>query len=260
MESTVLLEKIDTTAIVWFNDARTYNAFDLATITAFANHLIALAYDDQVKAVIISGKGRAFCTGGNLKWAASFPGGPSVAFHQLSSRFHQAVAEIRNMKKPVVAAINGIAAGGGFSLALACDFRLMARSATLKQGYTSNGLSVDGGGTFTLPRLIGLARALEVIAFDDPITAEGALNWGLVNRIVDDGGLMEACKEFLKKMSKISFHSFGWSKQLLNCSTVSSLEEQMEREREGLSTCGGHPDGIEGINALMEKRTPVFGK
>ena len=163
------------------------------------------------------------------------------------------------MAKPVVAAINGIAAGGGFSLALACDFRVMAESAVLRQGYTSNGLSIDGGGTFALPRLVGLARALEITAFDQPVSASKALEWGLVTKVAADSEVQKEALAMLEGLSKTSLHSFAWSKHLLMESLNNTLETQLELERQGISDCARHPDGQEGINAFVEKRKPVFG-
>jgi 2-(1,2-epoxy-1,2-dihydrophenyl)acetyl-CoA isomerase len=173
------------------NDGGIVEVFDLDMIELLARHLIRLAMDDSVSVLLISGEGKAFCSGGDLKWALNFPKGPAVAFHELAARYHQAVLEILRMRQPVVAAVNGIVAGGGFSLALACDFRVMAQSATLRQSYTSNGLCIDGGGTFTLPRLVGLAHALEIVAFDKPISSEQALVWGLVTKVAEDGRVLE---------------------------------------------------------------------
>src|SRR6185436_2630153 len=109
-----------------------------------------------------------------------------AVLYRLAPEFHNSIERIRRMEKPIVAAINGIAAGGGFSLALACDFRVMAESAVLRQAYTASGLSIDGGGTFALPRLVGLARALEIAAFDQPISSAKAWEWGLVTKVVPD--------------------------------------------------------------------------
>jgi 2-(1,2-epoxy-1,2-dihydrophenyl)acetyl-CoA isomerase len=162
------------------------------------------------------------------------------------------------MKKPVVAAVNGIAAGGGFSLALACDFRVMAQSATLRQGYTSNGLCIDGAGTFTLPRLVGLAHAMEIVAFDKPISSEQALAWGLVTKVVEDGRELEEAWKMARELAKASLHSFGWCKQLLIDSFHTPFESHIERERQGLSCCAAHPDGQEGLKAFSEKRKPKF--
>ena len=164
------------------------------------------------------------------------------------------------MNKPVIAAINGIAAGGGFSLALACDFRVMAKSATLRQGFTSNGLSMDGGGTFSLPRMVGLSRALEIAAFDKPISSEQALSWGLITRISEDGKAVEEAEKIVREILQGSLSSFGRSKQLLTDSLNSSFEAQLQRERKGLASCAAHADGQEGLRAFIEKRQPEFNK
>jgi 2-(1,2-epoxy-1,2-dihydrophenyl)acetyl-CoA isomerase len=157
-----------------------------------------------------------------------------------------------------VAAINGIAAGGGFSLAMACDFRVMAQSAILRQAYTSSGLSMDGGGSFALPRLVGLARAMEILAFDEPIASSRALEWGLVTKVVPDNQVLEAAVGMLEKLAKSSLHSFAWSKKLVTDSLNNTLETQLELERQGISDCAAHPDGQEGIRAFTEKRKPNF--
>jgi 2-(1,2-epoxy-1,2-dihydrophenyl)acetyl-CoA isomerase len=162
------------------------------------------------------------------------------------------------MRKPVLAAINGTAAGAGFSLALACDFRIMEQSAILRQAYTSNGLCIDGGGTFILPRIVGLARSLEIAAFDDPISSAQALDWGLVTQVVDDGSALEQAESMLKKLTKKSAYSFGWSKKLLTDSFNTSFESHLELERQGLSNCANHSDGQEGLKAFLEKRPPIF--
>ena len=179
---------------------------------------------------------------------------------QVAGYFHQAVIEIRRMDKPVIAAINGVAAGGGFSLALACDFRVMAESATLKQAYTSAGFSLDGGGSFTLPRMVGLARALEIVAFDRPISAPQALAWGLATKIVPDAQVLAEAMSMAHELAGRSLNSFGWAKRLLTDSFDSAFEAHLERERRGLATCAAHPDGQEGLQAFVEKRQPVFMK
>jgi 2-(1,2-epoxy-1,2-dihydrophenyl)acetyl-CoA isomerase len=207
---------------------------------------------------MITGKGKAFCSGGDLKWISQQSGDASATLHKLAPQFHIAITEIRLMAKPVVAAINGIAAGGGFSLALACDFRVMAESAVLRQAYTSSALSIDGGGTFALPRLIGLARALEIAAFDQPISSAQALVWGLVTKVVSDDKVIEETLSMLQGLAKTALHSFAWSKRLLTDSFNNTLETQLELERQGISDCARHPDGQEGIKAFVEKRKPVF--
>lgn len=258
MTQSIKIKKDGEIVEILLNRPETFNAFNLNMIELLAKCLISLAMDESVSVLIISGEGKAFCAGGDLKWALNFPGGPAAAFHELAARYHQATLEILRMRKPVIAGINGIAAGGGFSLALACDFRVMAKSAILRQGYTSNGLCIDGGGTFTLPRLIGLARAMEVVAFDKPISSEQALAWGLATKVVEDGRVLEGARKMARELAKGSLHSFGWCKQLLTDSFHTAFEAHIERERLGLSSCAAHPDGQEGLRAFAEKRKPMF--
>jgi 2-(1,2-epoxy-1,2-dihydrophenyl)acetyl-CoA isomerase len=245
-------------AEVILNRPEAYNSFHLEMMTEFAKHLIKLSTDDSVKGIIIYGKGKAFCAGGDLKWATEFSEKAGSSFHALASKFHMAITEIRRMKKPVIAAINGMAAGGGFSMALACDFRIMAKSAVLRQAYNSNGLCIDGGGTFTLPRIVGLARSLEIAAFDAPISSKQALEWGLATRVVEDKALLEEAEKMLKGIFKKSAYSFGWAKKLITDSFNNSFETHLELEREGLADCANHPDGQEGLKAFLEKRKPIF--
>jgi 2-(1,2-epoxy-1,2-dihydrophenyl)acetyl-CoA isomerase len=243
---------------VAFNRPEVFNAFDLDTISELADVLAKLGRDSFVKGIVLTGRGKAFCAGGDIKWAFNYSEKPGVSFHELASQFNKAVLEIRQMSKPVVAAINGPAAGGGFSIALACDFRIMEKSAVFTQAYTSNGLSIDGGGTYTLPRMVGFARALEIAAFDRPISAQQALDWGLVTKVVEDGQAMPEAIDMLNNLAKGSLHSFGWSKKLLNKSFNDEFESQLELEVEGIFTCANHPDGKEGLLAFVEKRKPEF--
>ena len=244
--------------MVYLNRPEAYNAFDLDMVQRLAETLTDLALDRNIIGVVISGKGKAFCAGGDLQWVNTHRENPSKAFHQLAARFHQAILEIRRMPKPVVAAVNGLAAGGGFSMALVCDFRVMAKSAILKQGYTSNGLSIDGGGSFILPRLVGAARALEVLAFDRPISAEKASQWGLVTEMTDDGQTVETAFDMVSKLKKRSPDSFAASKKLVTDSFNTGFETHLENERELLSFVAGRPNGAEGVTAFLEKRPPAF--
>ncbi|MEZ5580300.1 MAG: enoyl-CoA hydratase/isomerase family protein [Candidatus Competibacteraceae bacterium] len=183
MNDVVLVTRHDAIAQLTLNRPKSYNALNIETAQALTRALLDRA-DPAIHGVVITGGGAAFSAGGDIKFVLAHPHGPAAAFHELATHVHVCVTEIRRLRKPVIAALNGVAAGGGFSLALACDFRVMAESARLKQGFTSNALCIDAGGTFTLPRLVGLARALEIAAFDEPIAAEQALAWGLVTRVV----------------------------------------------------------------------------
>jgi len=254
----ILTQQHGQTLEIVINRPEAYNAFDLEVMVALGDALASAATDATIKGVILTGKGKAFCAGGDLKWISQQASDAGSILHRLAPQFHIVITEIRRMAKPVVAAINGIAAGGGFSLALACDFRVMAESAVLRQGYTSNGLSIDGGGSFALPRLVGLARALEIAAFDAPISSVKALEWGLVTKVVLDSEVQKEAFTMLDGLLKTSLHSFAWSKHLFLESFTNTLETQLELERQGISDCAGHPDGQEGIKAFIEKRQPVF--
>jgi 2-(1,2-epoxy-1,2-dihydrophenyl)acetyl-CoA isomerase len=245
-------------AQVALNRPAAYNAFNYEMVSQLGDHLTALAGDDNVRAVVLTGSGRAFCAGGDLKWALGNSTRPAAAFHTLAAQFHMAILEIRRMRKPVVAAINGVAAGGGFSLALACDFRIVEKSAVLRQAYTSSGLCLDGGGTFTLPRLVGYARALEIAAFDEPISADQAFAWGLVTKVAEDGQALTEATQTAQQLTQKSLNSFAWCKKLITDSFNTSFETQIERERAALESCADHPDGLEGLKAFSEKRKPYY--
>ena len=259
MSKLIDIKKDGAIAVVTLNRPEAYNAFDYELVSQLANQLTTLAGEADVRGVVITGKGKAFCAGGDLKWALGYPARPGAAFHTLAAQFHLAVLEIRRMKKPVVAAVNGVAAGGGFSLALACDFRVMEKSAVLRQAYTSNGLCIDGGGTFTLPRLVGYARALEIAAFDEPISADQALSWGLVTKVVEDGQALVEATAMAQLLARRALNSFAWSKKLITDSYNTSFETQLELERAALEACADHPDGREGLAAFSEKRKPKYG-
>jgi 2-(1,2-epoxy-1,2-dihydrophenyl)acetyl-CoA isomerase len=258
MTQSILTQQHGQILEIAINRPESYNAFNLNVMVMLSDALASAATDKSIKGVMLTGKGKAFCAGGDLKWISEQSGDAGSTLHRLAPQFHIAITEIRRMAKPVVAAINGIAAGGGFSLALACDFRVMAASALLRQGYTSNGLSIDGGGSFALPRLVGLARALEIAAFDTPISSSQALEWGLVTKVAPDSEVQKEALVMLEVLAKGSLHSFAWSKRLFLESLTNTLETQLELERQGISACAGHPDGQEGIKAFVEKRKPIF--
>lgn len=258
MTPPILAQRHGSILEIALNRPEAYNAFDLEMMVMLSEALANAGTDGNIKGILLTGAGRAFCAGGDLKWISQQAGDAGSTLHRLAPQFHIAITEIRRMPKPVAAAINGIAAGGGFSLALACDFRVMAESAMLRQGYTSNGLSIDGGGTFALPRLVGLARALEIAAFDEPIPASRALEWGLVTKVAADDEVRKEALAMLEGLAKSALHSFAWSKRLFLESFNNTLETQLELERQGISACANHPNGQEGIKAFVEKRKPVF--
>ena len=258
MSESILTKQHGEILEIAINRPEVYNALNLDVMVTLSDALASAATNESIKGVMLTGKGKAFCAGGDLKWISQQVDNAGATLHRLAPQFHMAITEIRHMGKPVVAAINGIAAGGGFSLALACDFRVMAESTTLRQAYSSSGLSIDGGGTFALPRLVGLARALEIAAFDQPISSAQALEWGLVTKVVPDSEVQNEALSMLQGLAKSALHSFAWSKRLLTESLNNTLETQLELERQGISDCALHPNGQEGLKAFLEKRKPVF--
>lgn len=258
MADSILTRRHENILEITLNRPETYNALNLDMMTGLAQALSLASSDDVIQGVLITGQGKAFCAGGDLRWISQQDEDAGSVLYRLAPQFHLSIMEIRRMEKPVVAAINGIAAGGGFSLALACDFRVMGQSAILRQAYTSSGLSIDGGGSFALPRLVGLARAMEIMAFDRPISSTQALDWGLVTKVVPDEEVGSEGLAMLETLAKTSLHSFAWSKKLMMDSFNTTLETQLELERQGISNCATHPDGQEGIRAFVEKRKPSF--
>lgn len=258
MNDPVLTQQHGNILQIMLNRPEVYNALNLDMMKMLGEALSSAAADNSIKGVLITGQGKAFCAGGDLKWISQQSEKAGSVLHRLAPQFHLSIVEIHRMEKPVLAAINGTAAGGGFSLALACDFRVMAQSAVLRQAYTSSGLSIDGGGSFALPRLVGLARAMEIMAFDQPISSAQALEWGLVTKVVPEDQVLSESFAMLDALIKSSMHSFAWSKKLITGSFNNTLETQLELERQGISDCAAHPDGQEGIKAFVEKRKPSF--
>ena len=234
------------------------NAMNLELARALADELTHLALDPGARAIVITGTGGAFSAGGDLQWIRDCPRGPSAAVHELAGELHRSILEIRRMPKAVIAAINGPAAGAGFSLALACDFRVIDEGAKLQLAYTSRGLSIDGGGSFSLPRLVGMARALELAGFDEPLTAERAQAWGIATRVAPAGTALHQAVEMAGELAARSTNAFGEAKLLLNEALDTPLEVQLERERAALERSIAHTDGREGLAAFLEKRPPTF--
>lgn len=255
----VLIARKGAIATVTLNNPGRLNALDPPVMNGLLGALRTVARDEAVRAVVLTGEGRAFCSGGDLRALAEANlDRPGDGFLDLAATFHLCVQEIRTMSKPVVAALNGPAAGGGFSMALACDLRLIAASAYLQQAYTSAGLVLDGGGSFSLPRLVGVARALEIAFLDERIPADRALQLGLVTAVVPDAELSTRAMELAGRLAARAVGAMGRVKRLLNASFDSSLETQMERERVEIAAQADTPEGREGVRAFVEKRAPRF--
>ena len=179
---------------------------------------------------------------------------PRHFFRDLTVPLHRAIADIRLMEKPVIAAINGAVGGAGMSLAAACDLRLTAESAKFRQAYTSMGLVPDGGWTVIVPQIIGVAKAMELLLLDPVLDAKQALTLGFVNEIVPDDKLQEKARELCTRLVQGSISACGGAKTLVNAALFPMLETQLERERQRLMTQGGTKDFVERLTAFLHRK------
>jgi 2-(1,2-epoxy-1,2-dihydrophenyl)acetyl-CoA isomerase len=218
-----------------------------------------LAGDDAVRAVLITGAGRGFSSGADLKeQRSSDDGGPPDLSTRLREIYHPIILGLREMPKPVVAAVNGPAVGIGCSLALACDLILAAESSYFLLAFVNIGLVPDGGSTAILPARIGFARAAEMAMLGERVPAEQALDWGLVNRVVPDEKLEADASELLERLANGPTASYAGGKRLLNRRMYAGLAEQLDAEADAQREQGQTKDFIEGVLAFVEKRPAKF--
>src|SRR3954470_10725344 len=217
-----------------------------------------VASDDSVRAVLITGAGRGFSSGADLKeQRATADGAPDLS-SRLREVYHPIITALREMPKPVIAAVNGPAVGIGCSLALAADLIVAAESAYFLLAFVNIGLVPDGGSTAFLPARIGYARAAEMAMLGERVPAEQALQWGLINRVVPDEDLEGAADALLQLLANGPTRSYAGSKRLLNRRTYADLDGQLAAEAEAQRGQGRSKDFIEGVMAFVEKREPDF--
>jgi 2-(1,2-epoxy-1,2-dihydrophenyl)acetyl-CoA isomerase len=246
-------------ATLTLNRPDVLNAIDGAMVETLKIALAEAAQDESVRAVILTGSGRGFCAGGDLRFARDAnPDRPGDSFLTLTDLLHPCIETIRTMAKPVIAAINGPAAGAGLFLALAADLRIMAENAYLKQSNTSYGLSLPAGGTFFLPRLVGIGRALEIAMLDEPIPAPRALELGLVSQVTPPAALLDTAHELATRVAAMPVGVLGQVKHLMNQAFANSLTEQLAYEQAAIVASAGSAEGREGMAAFLEKRIPDF--
>jgi len=234
------------------------NALDIPTITACTALLHELDADDSVRTVVLTGTGRSFCAGADLaEWAAAEARG-DLETYGWTQAAHKLMVALYNLSKPTIAAINGTAVGAGMDLSLCCDFRLAARSARFKAGYTSMGYCPDAGASWHLPRLIGLEQAKLFIFLDELWGAEQALAAGMVGQVVDDEQLLWRTTELAARLASGPTLAHGLTKQLMRDGAQRSLAEQLTAEEQAGLICGRSEDGTEALRAVAEKRSPNF--
>jgi len=210
----------------------------------------------EVRCVVLIGAGRGFCSGQDLRDRAGTAG---ISYGELvRARLNPIILGLRTLEKPVIAAINGVAAGAGCSLALAADLRIASDRASFALGFSRIGLIPDGGATFLLPRLVGTGRSLEIAFSDEPIGAAEALRLGLVNRVVPHDDLPAATSQLALRLAQGPTRAFGLAKHAINAGLCASLETALENEALLQETAGQTSDHREGLAAFLEKRQPRF--
>ena len=257
--NTLLYEVREGVAHLTFNRPGAANAFDMELARELMDAAIACDEDPAVRAVLITGAGRFFSAGGDLKYFSTLEEARiGATFKELVTFVHGASTRLARMDAPLVAAVNGPAAGAGMSFAIAADLVIAAESASFSMAYTAAGLSPDGSSTWFLPRLVGLRRAQELMLTNRRLDAQEALEWGLVNRVVPDAALGEEAGALAATLAAGPTRAYGAVKAMLVESFDSSLEAQLEREGRTIARLAASADGREGVAAFAAKRTPRF--
>ena len=257
-QTALLFDVRDNVAHITLNRPDAANAMNSDTARELMHAALRCDEDPGVRAVVIAGAGRTFCAGGDLRSFAAE--GDNLPFHlkEMTTYLHAAVSRLARMDAPVIAAVHGAAAGAGMSLVCAADIVLAAESARFTLAYTRVGLAPDGSSTFSLTRLVGLRRALELALTNRVLSAKEALDWGLVTRVVPDAELQPEADALAKQLAAGPTKALGAAKRLLRDGSTETLETQMELEARAIADAARTADAREGIAAFLEKRQPQF--
>lgn len=252
----ILFEIKNQVGCITLNRPQKYNSFTRELALSMQEALKQCAEDENIRAILITGAGKAFCAGQDLGEVTQedAPGLSKI----ISEHLNPIIRLIRETEKPFVAAVNGVAAGAGANVALACDITVAAESASFIQAFSKIGLIPDSGGTFFLPRLIGLQRATAYMMLGDKISATEAAQVGMIYKTLPDEGFEKAAFDLAHKLAEMPTTGLGLTKRALNQSLSNDLNRQLEIEDQIQSTAGQTADYKEGVQAFMEKRKPVF--
>ncbi len=246
-------------ATLTLNRPGALNSFTMEMHGEVREAMTQVTNDATIRCLIITGAGRGFCAGQDLgDRAVSADGAPPDLGESVEKNYNPLIRSIMNLPKPVICAVNGVAAGAGSSLALACDIVLAARSASFIQVFCKIGLVPDSGGSWNLPRAIGLARAKGLAMLGERLCADTAAEWGLIWRCVDDENLQEEAQKMARYFASQPTRALGRIKKLLHESSTNTLYEQTELEKEAMQELGQSEDYREGVAAFKEKRPAVF--
>lgn len=243
-------------AKITLNRPVAYNALNTGLGRDLLDAAIEADEDRTVRCIVITGAGKAFCSGGDIKDFTDSIDRIGVHIKRLTTDFHGAISRLARTPKPVVMAVNGVAAGAGFSLAVAGDLVVATESARFTLAYSRIAAAPDGSSTYFLPRLIGYTRAMELYLTNRTLSAREAMEWGLVNRVVADAEFASAVATLARELSCGPTYAFGLAKKLLLHSTQESLETQMELEAQAIAATGHSEDFKAGVNAFAKKSGP----
>ncbi|HEX2591500.1 MAG TPA: enoyl-CoA hydratase/isomerase [Rhizomicrobium sp.] len=245
-------------AVLKLNHPEVLNAASLRLVTGAARALDFISKPDSgFRCVVLTGEGRGFCSGANLAERGAGETEPP-AFHALETVYHPFLRKMRDLRMPIITAVNGAAAGVGMSIALMGDLVLAGKSSYFLQAFARIGLVPDGGSTWILPRLIGLARAKELSLLAEKLPAEQALEWGLINRVVDDAALLDEALAYAKRIADGPTLSLSEIRRLYWASPHNTYEQQLDLEKQIQDKQGRTADFAEGVRAFLEKRTANF--
>ena len=257
---TITVESENSICTITLNRPDVYNAFNDELTKELAGALKTAERDKDVRVVIITGAGKAFCSGqdlGDLK-AKYVPGHVPHLGDDLKYRYNPVIRKISTMSKPVIAAVNGVAAGAGCSLALACDMCIASKDAAFIEVFINVWLIPDSASTYHLPRLVGMAKAMELCMTGKKVTAEEAERIGLINAVSEPEALMENAQKLAGKIASMPARGIALTKRLLRQSFDNTLDQQLEAEMFAQETAGQTEDHFEGVVAFIEKRKPIF--
>jgi 2-(1,2-epoxy-1,2-dihydrophenyl)acetyl-CoA isomerase len=241
---------------ITLNRPSVYNSFNQTMAFQLQATLDACSKDDAVRVIVITGEGKAFSAGQDLGEATDNEGPTLTSI--VRDHYNPIILKIREIEKPVIAAVNGVAAGAGANIALACDITFAKKSASFIQAFSKIGLIPDSGGTFFLPRLIGMQKALALMMTGDKVSAEEAEKLNMIYKVIDDDDFSSEITRFSEQLAMMPTRGLGLTKKAVNLGLFNSLEDQLELEEKLQTQAGETDDFAEGVNAFLQKRTPQF--
>ncbi len=257
MNKSILVKIENSVAFITLNRPEVFNSFNREMALLLQSTLDECESNSEVRAIVLTGNGKAFCAGQDLKEVTTpelNPGFKKI----LEEHYNPIITRIRNTNKPIIGAVNGVAAGAGANIALACDIVVASEKASFIQAFSKIGLVPDSGGTFFLPRLIGFQKASALMMLGDKVTAEEAEDLGMIFKVIPFEGFDTEVEKLALKLANMPTKALGYIKELLNKSMNNTLEEQLDLEGKLQIESAQSEDYSEGVNAFMEKRKPVF--